>query len=47
MKLKYNQAKQIDPELAEQFAYLGGGAETGSRATDIGTERGAVIWEVE
>jgi len=47
MMQKYNQVKKIDPGLAEQFAYLSGGAETGSRATDVGTERSAVIWEVE
>ena len=47
MKQKYEKLKGIDPALAEKYAYLGEGTETGSRAADVATERLTVLWENE
>ena len=45
-KKDYDQLKRLNPNLAAQYAYLGGGgADQGSRAADVATERSAVIWE--
>ncbi len=46
-KLNYEKLKKMDPTLAEQFAFLGEGKETGSRATDVETERKTILWENE
>jgi hypothetical protein len=45
MKRNYQKLKDLDPGLAQKYAYLGGGTETGSRAADIGNERLTVLWE--
>lgn len=45
LKQKYDQLKQLDPKLASEYAYLGEGASTGGRATDIATQRRTVLWE--
>jgi tetratricopeptide (TPR) repeat protein len=47
MKQKYDQLRELDPTLATQYAYLSTASDTGSRATDIGTERRRVLWENE
>jgi ankyrin repeat protein len=47
MKQKYQQLCALDANLAQQYAYLGAGTETGSRAVDVETERRAVMWEDE
>jgi tetratricopeptide (TPR) repeat protein len=47
MKQKYDQLRELDPTLATQYAYLSTPSDTGSRATDIGTERRRVLWENE
>jgi tetratricopeptide (TPR) repeat protein len=45
-KKNYDRLKGLNPGLAAQYAYLGGGgADQGSRATDVATERSSVIWE--
>jgi tetratricopeptide (TPR) repeat protein len=44
-KKAYDQLKELDPNLAAQYAYLGAGSETGARASDIGTQRRSVLWE--
>ena len=45
LKARYDQLKKLDPNLAEQYAYLGAGTESGGRASDIATERRNVLWE--
>ena len=45
LKQRYDQLKQLDPKLASEYAYLGEGASGGARATDIATQRRAVLWE--
>ena len=47
MKQKYEKLKDLDPATAENYAYLGEGTETGSRAADVASERLTVIWENE
>jgi tetratricopeptide (TPR) repeat protein len=44
-KLSYEKLKAISPELAQQFASLGEGKETGTRAAEVGAGRNAVLWE--
>jgi hypothetical protein len=44
-KKNYEQLKTQDPGLASQFAYLGEGADSGTRAANIESERGVIIWE--
>jgi len=46
-KLMYNKLKSIDPDLASHYAYLEQGEESGARASDVATQRKAVIWETE
>ena len=47
MRQKYDQLKELDPKLAEQYSSLGTKSATGSRATDIGTKRLKVLWETK
>jgi hypothetical protein len=43
---QYGQLKVLDPKLAQQYAYLGDGGDTGgTRASDVDTQRRAVEWE--
>ena len=44
-KASYERLKKMDPALAGQFAFLGEGKDTGSRAADVATERKAILWE--
>lgn len=44
-KLNYEKLARLDPVLAGQFAYLGGGKDSGSRAADVQGERKLVEWE--
>ena len=47
-RASFEKLKKVDPTLAAQYAYLGtGSADTGSRAADVATERGSVLWETE
>jgi hypothetical protein len=43
----FDKLKQVDPNLAGQFAFLGQDKETGARAADVASQRRAVIWEGE
>ena len=43
----YNKLKEVDPSLAERFAYLGLRGEEASRAADVGEIKGIVIWAEE
>jgi hypothetical protein len=43
-RAKYAELASVDSTLAEQFAYLGGGQETGSRAGNTEAERQRVVW---
>jgi tetratricopeptide (TPR) repeat protein len=43
----FDKLKQVDPGLAEQFAFLGQGKDTVARAADVESERRAVLWEGE
>jgi tetratricopeptide (TPR) repeat protein len=47
MKQKYEKLKDLDPALAEKYAYLGEGTDTGSRAADVETQRLTVLWETQ
>jgi tetratricopeptide (TPR) repeat protein len=47
MNQKYQKLKELDPSLAEKYAYLGEGNQTGSRAADVANERLAVLWETQ
>ena len=46
-KASYEKLKEINPELASQFAYLGEGKENGTRAEEVTVTRKAVLWETE
>jgi tetratricopeptide (TPR) repeat protein len=41
---KYSELEAVDKAAAEQFAYLGGSQNTGTRAGDVQTERQQVPW---
>jgi tetratricopeptide (TPR) repeat protein len=41
---KYSELEAVDKVAAEQFAYLGGSQNTGTRAGDVQTERQQVPW---
>ncbi len=43
----YNQLKEVDPELAERFAYLNLEGEEGMRAAEISNIEGVVVWTEE
>ncbi|PKL09843.1 MAG: hypothetical protein CVV51_01675 [Spirochaetae bacterium HGW-Spirochaetae-7] len=43
-KAGWEQARQIDPALAERYAYLSGSGEAGSRAGAADERKGAVLW---
>jgi tetratricopeptide (TPR) repeat protein len=42
----YEKLKKLDPGLASQFAYLAS-SDSGGRASDVASERSAVLWEGE
>ncbi len=46
-KQNYEKLKAINPTLAREFAFLGEGKESGSRAADVQSQRTAIIWETE
>jgi len=41
----YGKLKEIDPALAAQYAYLGTGSPSETRAADMATERRNVLWD--
>jgi tetratricopeptide (TPR) repeat protein len=43
----YEDIQKSDPELAERFSYLGGGAEGTARADAVSQAKEAVLWEEE
>jgi tetratricopeptide (TPR) repeat protein len=43
-RAKYQELAAVDNVIAEQFAYLGGSQDTGTRAADVETERQQVLW---
>ncbi len=43
-RAKYQELAAVDKATAEQFAWLGGSQETGTRAGDVETERQQVLW---
>jgi hypothetical protein len=43
-RAKYQELVAVDKALAEQFAYLGGAQESGTRAGDVETVRQQVLW---
>ena len=45
VKRSYSRLKSVDPDLAEQFAYLDLKGEEAARAADIGAVKGVVIWD--
>lgn len=45
VKKSYDRLKTLDPAMAAQFAYLGEGTETGTRAANVESERTAITWE--
>ena len=47
VKKNYELLKAQDPSLANQFAFLGEGSNTGTRAANVESERNAIIWENE
>ena len=47
MRQNYQKLKDLDPSLADRYAYLGEGTDLGARAADVGTERLTVLWETE
>jgi tetratricopeptide (TPR) repeat protein len=43
----YNKLKNLDPKLAEQFAYLGMKGSDAARAADISKTKGVMVWNEE
>jgi tetratricopeptide (TPR) repeat protein len=46
-KASYVKLKEISPDLASQYAYLGEGKGSGTRAAEVPSERKVVLWETE
>jgi tetratricopeptide (TPR) repeat protein len=46
-KAQYEQLKVLDPKLAQQFAYLGDGAASGTRASDVDSQRRQIDWDTD
>jgi len=46
-KMYFDRLKQVDPNLADQFAFLGQGKDSWARAADVESQRRAVLWEGE
>ena len=46
-KISYEKLKAKNPELASQYAYLGEGKESGTRAAEVTSQRNVVLWESE
>jgi hypothetical protein len=42
-RTKYQELAAVDKAIAEQFAYLGGSQDTGTRAADVEAERQQVL----
>jgi tetratricopeptide (TPR) repeat protein len=45
-KKSYDRLKELNPDLASQFAYLGEAKDSGSRAADVASQRTSVTWEM-
>ena len=43
-RAKYQELEAVDKAIAEQFAYLGGSQESGSRASDVEAVQQQVLW---
>ena len=43
----YNKLKAVDPELAEQFAYLSLRGEEAARAAEISAVKEVIVWDKE
>jgi hypothetical protein len=41
----YDKLKGLDPELASKYAYLGGGADSGTRAAEAEKAKGDLLWQ--